>query len=79
MIGAGLERAMRDAMAAISGLKVTDSDGRAVIRRLREYGVEVVYTSQVEQWGEMANCCVYRETGKQCPFCACDGKNMRLP
>jgi hypothetical protein len=75
-IGAGLQRAMRDALREVSGMKVEDADARDVILRLRKFGAEVVYTSQVDQWGEMANCCTYRETGKQCSYCRCHGKNM---
>ena len=71
-IGAGLQRALRDALIAESDLKVTDADARRVILRLRERGAEVVYTTQVQQWGEMANCCVFHETGKVCPFCRCE-------
>jgi hypothetical protein len=61
-----------------SGLIVRDRDAESVIQKLRKRGVEVVYTEQVEQWGEMADCCVFRETGRQCPFCECGGKNMRI-
>ncbi len=75
-IGAGLVNTMAVALREESGMKVHDTDAESVIRRLRNHGVEVVYTAQVEQWGEMANCCVCRETGKQCPFCRCEGRNM---
>ena len=76
--GAGLARAMRDALRDISGMNVSDHDGEEVIRGLRAQGVEVVYTAQVEQWGEMGHVCVYRDTGKQCPFCRCEGRNMKI-
>ena len=76
-VGSGLARALRDALRLVSGMKVTDADAQDVACRLRGLGVEIIYTSQVEQWGEMANCCVYQETGKKCPFCQCGGKNMR--
>jgi hypothetical protein len=76
--GASLVRAMRDALRGVSGMHVTDRDGEDVIRELRALGVMLVYTEQVEQWGEMGNCCVYQETGQQCPFCRCEGRNMKI-
>ena len=75
-ISAGIQRAMRDALRQDEGSKVTDRDAKRVILHLRRFGVEAVYTSQVEQWGEMANCCVYDETGKICPFCRCPRKEV---
>ena len=78
MIGAGLQRIVADSVAYVGGMKVSELSARRIILRLREMGAEVVYTSQVEQWGEMANCCVFRETGKKCPFCRCGGRNMGM-
>ncbi len=77
-IGPGLARVTRDALGEIGRQKVSDCDAKQVILAMRRMGVEVVYTSQVDQWGEMGNVCVYRETGKQCSFCRCDGKNMKI-
>ena len=76
-IGAGLVSAMAVALREESGMKVREADAESVIRRLRNHGVEVVYTAQVQQWGEMADCCVYHETGKVCPFCQCERKAAR--
>jgi hypothetical protein len=75
VIPSGLQHLVAQAIAEVGGIKCSDLNGRRVILALRDLGVEVVYTSQVQRWGEIGNVCVYHETGAVCSFCRCSRRN----
>ena len=75
VIPAGLQHLVAQAVAEVGGAKCSDLNGRRIILALRERGIEVVYSAQVQQWGEMGNVCVYHETGAVCSFCRCDRRS----
>lgn len=34
------------------------------------------HKSDIQQMGEIAHTCTWSETGEQCPYCQCEGRNM---
>jgi len=62
--------------AAMRELPPDDPSADALIEAMARHGLVLSYIEDIQNLGEMGNVCTWSRTGRVCPYCSCDGRNV---